>query len=155
LFVAENVPFTYNLAELGRYYRAYDSLMAHWHDVLPPNVLLDIQYEDLVADIEGQARRVIAHCGLEWDARCLDFHRTERPVRTGSAVQVRQRIYETSVGRWRRYEAFLGPLLSALGPSISQRLSEGETRASTAGRLEKLANVFKTTAKRIASSLTS
>jgi len=119
LFVGGNVPFTYDLAELGRYYRSYESLMAHWHDVLPPNVMIDVQYEELVADIEGQARRMIAHCGLEWDARCLSFHHTERPVLTASAVQVRQPIYKTSVGRWRDYEPFLGPLLSALGPSVS------------------------------------
>jgi tetratricopeptide (TPR) repeat protein len=153
LFVSENVPFTYDLAELGRYYRAYDSLMGHWHDVLPPNVMLDIQYEDLVADIEGQARRMIRHCGLEWDPRCLDFHRTERPVRTASAVQVRQPVYKTSVNRWRKYEPFLGPLFSALGPSISQRLSEGEPAARTAGPLEKLASVFRSMTKKIASSL--
>ncbi len=153
LFVGENVPFAYDLGELGRYCRSYDSLMAHWHDVLPPNVMLDVQYEDLVADLEGQARRMIAHCGLEWDACCLDFHRTERPVRTASAVQVRQPISNTSVERWRNYEVFLGPLLSALGPSISQRPPEAGTQAGAASRLGKLASIFRTTAKRIASSL--
>ncbi len=114
-FVGGNVPFTYDLADLGRYYRAYDSLMAHWNDVLPPNVMIDVHYEELVADIDGQARRMIDHCGLEWDARCLSFHRTERPVRTASAVQVRQPLYQTAVGRWRNYEPFLGPLLAELG----------------------------------------
>jgi hypothetical protein len=114
-FVGGNVPFTYDLAELGRYYRAYDSLMAHWNDVLPPNVMIDVHYEELVADIDGQATRMIDHCGLEWDARCLSFHRTERPVRTASAVQVRQPLYQTAVGRWRNYEPFLGPLLAELG----------------------------------------
>jgi tetratricopeptide (TPR) repeat protein len=119
LFVGANVSYAYDLAELGRYYRSYDLVMAHWHDLLPPNVLLDVQYEDLVANIEEQTRRMIAHCGLEWDARCLNFHLTERPVRTASAVQVRQPIYKTSVGQWRKYEPFLSSLLSALGPSSS------------------------------------
>jgi sulfotransferase family protein len=122
LFVGANVSYAYDLAELGRYYRSYDLVMAHWHDLLPPNVLLDVQYEDLVANIEEQTRRMIAHCGLEWDARCLNFHLTERPVRTASAVQVRQPIYKTSVGQWRKYEPFLSSLLSALGPAISRRL---------------------------------
>jgi hypothetical protein len=122
LFVDANVSYAYELAELGRYYRSYDAVMAHWREVLPPNVMLDVQYEDLVANIEEQARRMIAHYGLEWDARCLNFHLTERPVRTASAVQVRQPIYKTSVGQWRKYEPFLSSLLSALGPAISRRL---------------------------------
>ena len=150
LFVGENVPFTYDLAELGRYYRSYDALMAHWNEVLPPNVMLDVQYEELVADVEGQARRMIAHCGLEWDPRCLNFHETERPVRTASAVQVRQPIYKSSVGRWRKYEAFLGPLFWALGPALSRHPCEGETIAGVAGPLEKLANTLRTLIKRIA-----
>ena len=103
--------YTYELAELGRYYRHYQALMAHWHRVLPPGRILDVRYEDVVADLEGQARRIIAHCGLDWDPRCLDFHQTERPVRTASATQVRQPIYNGAIGRWRVYEQFLNPLL--------------------------------------------
>jgi hypothetical protein len=143
LFVGANVPYAYDMADLGRYYRSYDSVMAHWHELLPPNVMLDVQYEDLVANIEEQAGRMIAHCGLEWDARCLNFHLTERPVRTASAVQVRQPIYGRSVGQWRKYEPFLGSLLSALGPSISQRPCQNEKRAGTAYGLGKLVNVFR------------
>ncbi len=108
---------TYDLAELGRYYRHYRDLMAHWQRVLPPGRILDVQYEQLVGDLEAAARRIIAHCGLGWDARCLDFHRTERTVRTASATQVRQPIYKTSVGRWRCYERFLGPLFAELPPA--------------------------------------
>ncbi len=104
---------TYDLAELGRCYRGYQDLMAHWHRVLPGRIL-DVRYEDVVADLEGQARRIVAHCGLAWDPSCLEFHKTARPVRTASATQVRQPIYDQSVGRWRRYEAFLGPLLTEL-----------------------------------------
>lgn len=107
-------PFAYDLAELGRYYRAYDALMAHWRRVLPAGAMLEIRYEDLVADLAGEARRMIAYCGLDWDEACLGFHRTERAVRTASAAQVRQPIYPSSVGRWRDYEGELGPLLEAL-----------------------------------------
>jgi len=107
---------TYDLAELGRYYRRYQALMAHWHRVLPHGRILDVHYEDVVADLEGAARRIVAHCGLEWDARCLDFHRTRRPVHTASATQVRQPIYRSSVGRRHAYDEFLGPLLAALAP---------------------------------------
>jgi hypothetical protein len=112
---AGNLPYTYDLAELGRYYRAYDALMAHWRRVLPPGVMIEVQYEELVADLAGQARRLVAHCGLEWDPRCLDFHQTERAVRTASMNQVRQPFYRQSVGRWHTYERFLGPLLETLG----------------------------------------
>jgi Flp pilus assembly protein TadD len=111
---SEGQKHSYDLAELGRYYRHYQSLMAHWHRVLPPGRILDVRYEDVVDDLERASRRIIAHCGLPWDMRCLDFHRTERPVRTASATQVRQPIYRSSVGRWRTYEEFLGPLVAAL-----------------------------------------
>ena len=106
---------TYDLGTLGRYWAAYDRLMAHWRAVLPPGAMLEVQYETVVADVEAEARRVIAHCGLEWDDACLAFHRTERPVRTASVVQVRQPIYTTSVGRWRPQGDILRPLLNAIG----------------------------------------
>jgi tetratricopeptide (TPR) repeat protein len=111
-----HLPYTYDLAELGRHYNAYVQLMEHWRAVTPERILLDVRYEDVVADLEGQARRLIAHCGLEWDPRCLDFHRTERRVQTASARQVRQPIYDRSIGTWRSYEANLAPLIEALGP---------------------------------------
>jgi tetratricopeptide (TPR) repeat protein len=106
---------TYNLGELGRYYKRYDQLMKHWRRVLPQGRILDVRYEDVVADLGGQARRIISYCGLPWDDRCLSFHKTNRPVQTASVTQVRQPIYNSAVGRWRRYEEHLGPLLSALG----------------------------------------
>jgi Flp pilus assembly protein TadD len=105
---------TYDLAELGRYYRHYRNLMMHWRRVLPPGRIIEVRYEDLVADLEGVARPLIECCGLKWNARCLDFHRTERTIRTASAVQVRRPVYQSSVGRWRKYEALLGPLLAEL-----------------------------------------
>lgn len=110
---------TYDLAELGRYYRSYRSLMVHWHEVLPAARILDVRYEELVADLEGVARRIVSHCGLAWDDRCLDFHQTRRPIRTASAAQVRKPIYMNSVGRWRQYEAFLEPLFDELGPFVA------------------------------------
>jgi tetratricopeptide (TPR) repeat protein len=107
----------YDLAELGRYYRAYERLMAHWRRVLPAEVMLDVRYEDVVADLEPQARRIVAHCGLEWDDACLAFHANPRPVRTASAVQVRAPIHAGSIGRWRRYGEMLAPLFDGLGLS--------------------------------------
>jgi tetratricopeptide (TPR) repeat protein len=106
---------TYDLAELGRYYKRYEQLMAHWRRVLPKNRILDVRYEEVVADLEAQARRIIAHCGLPWDEACLAFHETKRPIRTASATQVRRPIYQSAVGRWRVYEQELAPLLAALG----------------------------------------
>jgi tetratricopeptide (TPR) repeat protein len=110
-------PFAFELAELGRYYRAYERLMDHWRRVLPPSSMLEVQYEDVVNDIEGQARRIVAYCGLEWDQTCLAFHKLERAVLTASVAQVRQPIYRSSIGRWREYAEQLGPLLAALGLS--------------------------------------
>jgi tetratricopeptide (TPR) repeat protein len=113
LFV-EDLPYAYDLGELGRHCRAYEALMAHWGAVIPQSAMLEVAYENVVADLEGQARRIVAHCGLEWDANCLDFHQAGRQVRTASVAQVRQPIYQSSIGRWRAYEPFLGPLLAAL-----------------------------------------
>jgi tetratricopeptide (TPR) repeat protein len=116
LLFAHGLEFTYDLGELGRYYRGYLALMAHWREVLPEGVMLDVQYEDVVGDLEREARRIVAHCGLEWDDACLEFHKTERSVLTASASQVRQPIYRSSIGRWRRHAAALQPLLRELEP---------------------------------------
>jgi tetratricopeptide (TPR) repeat protein len=107
--------FSYDLAELGRYYHAYDALMAHWREVLPAGVMLEVQYEDLVADFEPQARRILTYCGLDWDERCRAFHQTERPVKTSSVVQVREPLYRSSIGRWQPVRHLLRPLLDELG----------------------------------------
>jgi hypothetical protein len=112
---------TYDLGELGRYYRAYAGLMDHWRSVLPTGAWIEVDYESVVADCEGEARRLLDYCGLPWDPACLDFHRTERPVRTASATQVRQPLYGSSVGRWRAYEAHLGPLLDAMGEDLARQ----------------------------------
>jgi len=106
--------YTYDLGELGRYYRAYAALMEHWRGVLPPGRMLEVHYEALVDDIEGEARRLVAYCGLPWDDRCLAFYRTARPVRTASANQVRRPIYRSSLARAAAYGALLQPLYQAL-----------------------------------------
>jgi tetratricopeptide (TPR) repeat protein len=114
LFVGGAQPFSYDLGELGRYWRQYDALMAHWREVLPEGAMLEVQYEDLVADLETHARRLVAHCGLDWNDACLSFHETRRAVRTASAAQVRRPIYRSAVGRWRIYEKQLAPLIEEL-----------------------------------------
>lgn len=114
LMFAGEIGFAYDLAELGRYYRAYEALMAHWRAALPEGVMLEVRYEDLVDDLESQARRMLAYCGLEWDVRCLDFHKAERAVATASLMQIRQPLYRSAIGRWRPYEMHLAPLIEAL-----------------------------------------
>jgi len=108
------VDYSYDLAELGRCYRGYFDVMNHWRSVLPPGSVLDVSYENVVDDIEGEARRLIDYCGLPWDDSCIAFHRTSRPVRTASAVQVRKPLFRSSIQRWRRYETDLAPLLYEL-----------------------------------------
>jgi hypothetical protein len=112
--------YSYDLAELGRFYRRYAELMQHWRSVLPADSMLEVVYEDVVDDIEKQARRLIDYCGLPWDDRCIDFHKTSRAINTLSAFQVRQPLFRTSVQRWRRYEANLGPLLNELGDCVER-----------------------------------
>jgi tetratricopeptide (TPR) repeat protein len=116
----EDLPFTYDLAELGRRYAANATMMQHWHDVLPSGVILDVTYEDLVMHPEIETRRILAHCGLDWDGACLRFHETSRPVRTASVVQVRQPLYQSSVRRWRPEPAVMAPLLEALGSILDE-----------------------------------
>ena len=113
LFTAHQ-DFSYDLGDLGRFYRHYEELMAHWSKVLPEGSFLDVVYEETVEDLETQARRILEFCGLPWDDACLAFHETKRAVRTASIQQVRQPIYKTSVERWRRYENHLAPLLQAI-----------------------------------------
>ena len=111
---------SYDMTELGRYYRAYLEIMAHWRAVMPSSSFYELQYEDLVAHQEEQSRKLIEFCGLPWDDACLSPHRTERNVKTASVTQVREPVYTSSVERWRRYENHLGPLLEALGDAVPQ-----------------------------------
>jgi Flp pilus assembly protein TadD len=107
--------FTQDLSDLAHYYREHRRLVGYWRSVLPPGTLLDVPYEELIADQEGWTRRIVDFIGLEWDERCLNFHETERGVFTASSWQVRQKLYRRSVRRWRNYEKFLGPLLELTG----------------------------------------
>lgn len=111
--------YAYDLAALGHFYRQYERLMAHWQQVCPLPIL-DVVYEDVVADHEAEARRMIGHLGLEWHPDMARFHKTKRSVSTASLWQVRQPIYTGSVQRWRKYEAHIGPLLEALGVEAAQ-----------------------------------
>ncbi len=110
--------FTYDLGELGRYYRAYERVMAHWREALPAGIMLDLRYEALVRDFVPEAQRLIAHCGLQWDAKCLGFHLTDRTVRTASLAQVRSPLFTSSIGRSAAFAAALAPLRAALGEEI-------------------------------------
>jgi tetratricopeptide (TPR) repeat protein len=107
-------PYAYDLAELGRCYRAYEGLMDHWRKVLPPDFMLDVRYENVVDDLEGEARRILDYCDLAWDEACLRFYETRRPVVTASFAQVRRPINRRSIGRWRPYSRMLQPLVEAL-----------------------------------------
>jgi len=104
--------FATDLSNLAHYYREHQRLMAHWRRALPPGSILDVPYAELVADQETWTRKILNFVGLPWDERCLNFHKTERAVTTASVWQVRQKVYTTSVARWRNYEKFIGPLLS-------------------------------------------
>jgi tetratricopeptide (TPR) repeat protein len=110
----DDMPHSYDFRELGRYYGKYYELMAHWRRVLPPGAMMEVQYEDMVANTEERAKEVIAFLGLEWDDKCLKFHESDRPVKTASVSQVRKPVYTSSVARWRRYGDGLKPLADAL-----------------------------------------
>ncbi|HEY2037178.1 MAG TPA: sulfotransferase [Steroidobacteraceae bacterium] len=103
--------FTMDLSDLAHYYREHHRLIMHWRSTLPAGVLLEVPYAELVADPEAWSRRIIEFIGLEWEPRCLEFQQTKRAVVTASHWQVRQRVYSRSVGRWRNYEKYIGPLL--------------------------------------------
>ncbi len=106
-------PFSYELDELAQYYIAYHRLMQHWNAVMP-GVILTLRYEALVADLEGESRRLLDYCNLSWEDQCLRFHENRQASTTASALQVRQPIYSTSVDKWRRYERQLDPLRQRL-----------------------------------------
>jgi tetratricopeptide (TPR) repeat protein len=116
---AEGQSFSYDLEDLGRYYRCYLSLMDHWDEVLPGKVLR-LQYEQLIREPEREIRRLLRHCSLPFEPACLKFHETRRSVRTASAEQVRQPLYTSGVGYWRHFEAQLAPLRRALGDAMDR-----------------------------------
>ena len=111
----QTMEFAYDLEDLGHHYNNYVRCMRHWDQVIPADALLHLPYEAMVADLPVQARRIIAHIGLDWDDACLAFHENRRPVRTASVAQVREPIYQSSVARWRGYGEHLGPLRAIVG----------------------------------------
>jgi type IV pilus biogenesis/stability protein PilW len=111
----DDMPHSYDLGEMGRYYRQYDALMKHWEKVLPKGVLKVVEYEKVVGNLEQEAKAIIEFLGLEWDDKVLEFHKSKRPVKTASVAQVRKPIYKTSVKRWKKYGKGLQPLVDAIG----------------------------------------
>jgi len=112
---AAGLGYTNELREMGRYYRAYAGLMAHWRAVLEDDFMLEVEYADVVTDFAAQVRRILDYCGLDWDPACLAFYENKRPVMTASGTQVRRPIYRDSLERGARYGALLDPLREALG----------------------------------------
>jgi len=110
----DDMPHSYDLSELGRYYAKYRELMEHWEKVLPEGFMTTVVYEDVVADTEKEARRLIEFLGLPWNEKCVEFHKSDRPVKTASVAQVRKPIYKTSVKRWKKYGDGLQPLVNAI-----------------------------------------
>jgi tetratricopeptide (TPR) repeat protein len=110
--------FTYSIGDIARYYRTYVELMNHWDAVLPGRVLR-VQHEAVVEDLEGNVRRILDYCGLEFEPACLEFYKTERSVRTASSEQVRQPIFKEGLDQWRHFEPWLGPLKDALGDLVT------------------------------------
>jgi len=115
---AQGQEFTYSAEDIARYYRSYLALMRHW-DMVLPGAVLRVLHEDVVDDVEGQVRRILAHCGLDYDPACLAFHETRRAVRTPSSEQVRQPIYRQGLDHWRNFEPWLAPLKEALGDALA------------------------------------
>jgi tetratricopeptide (TPR) repeat protein len=109
----QHLSWTCDFDHIAARFNSYRRLMAHWRSCLPIP-MLEIDYEEIVADLEGTARRLVSWCGLEWEAGCLNFHQTRRPIRTASAIQVRQPLYGSSVGRWRNYASLLARLFERL-----------------------------------------
>ncbi|MFT4928248.1 MAG: tetratricopeptide (TPR) repeat protein [Phenylobacterium sp.] len=112
----EGQQFSYDLDDIGHYYRRYVELMDHWDKELPGKILR-VNYEDVVADLQTQVRRLLDYCGLPFEQACVDFHSNKRAVRTPSSEQVRQPIYQSGLEQWRNYESHLAPLKKALGKS--------------------------------------
>jgi tetratricopeptide (TPR) repeat protein len=109
--------FTYDIFELADYYKEYCLTMDHWNEILPGKVL-DVHYEETVTDLEGQVARILEHCNLPFEEKCVRFHETERAIKTASSEQVRQPIYQGGMGKWRKYESHLGEWIEELGPIL-------------------------------------
>ena len=110
---ADGQEFSYVLEDIGRYYRAYEKLMAHWQSVLPDQILT-VQHENVINDLEGEVKRILDFCGLPFEQACVDFHRTKRVIKTPSSEQVRQPIYRSGMTQWEGFSEYLSPLKQAL-----------------------------------------
>ena len=127
----DDMPHSYELGELGRYYGKYRELMKHWETVLPDGFMITVQYEDVVSDTEKEARRLIEFLGLPWSDKCVDFHKSDRPVKTASVAQVRKPIYKTSVKRWKKYGDGLQPLVAAIEGKPAKQPETKKTKTKT------------------------
>jgi tetratricopeptide (TPR) repeat protein len=124
----DDMPHSYDLGELGRYYGKYRELMEYWDEVLPEGFLTTVQYEDVVADTEKEAKRLIEFLGLPWDPKCVDFHKSDRPVKTASVAQVRKPIYKTSVKRWKKYGDGLQALVDAIEGKSEKPVAKAKSK---------------------------
>ena len=122
------MPHSYDLSELGRYYGKYRELMEHWEKVLPEGFMTTVVYEDVVANTEKEAKRLIAFLDLPWNDKCLEFHKSDRPVKTASVAQVRQPIYKSAVQRWKKYGSGLQPLVEAIGGKPQKEASKPKSK---------------------------
>ncbi len=116
---AQGQEFAYSVEDIARYYRTYLDLMRHWDATLPGRVLC-VRHEDVIADLEGNVRRILDYCGLPFEPACIDFHKTQRSVRTPSSEQVRQPIFRDGLDQWKKFEPWLGPLQVALGDAADR-----------------------------------
>ena len=105
--------YSFDLTEIGQYYLDYERMMAHWHNLFSSEIF-DVKYEELVINQEKVSQQLIEYIGLEWDKKCLEFHKNKRAVRTASNSQVRQPMYKNSINRWKQYEKHLDPLLKII-----------------------------------------
>src|SRR4029077_6685851 len=126
---AHGQEFSYSVEDIARYYRTSLELMRHWDAVLPGRVLR-VQHEDVVDDLEGNVRRLLDYCELEFEPACIEFHKTQRSVRTAIPEQVRQPIFREGLDQWRHYEPWLGPLREALGDELRRHRAAAETRCT-------------------------
>jgi Flp pilus assembly protein TadD len=124
----DDMPHSYDLTELGRYYGKYRELMEHWEKVLPEGFMTTVVYEDVVANTEKEAKRLIEFLGLPWNDKCVDFHKSDRPVKTASVAQVRKPIYKTSVQRWKKYGPGLQPLVDAIDGKPAKKADKGKAK---------------------------
>jgi len=125
----DDMPHSYDLSELGRYYAKYRELMEHWEKVLPEDFMTTVVYEDVVADTEKEAKRLIEFLGLPWNEKCVEFHKSDRPVKTASVAQVRKPIYKTSVKRWKKYGDGVQPLVDAIDGKSSGEAPKSKGKA--------------------------